>query len=422
MNSTLGVQLFGHPMGRLEIRGPLRSPEDWSFRYDADWLAEPRAMALSLSMPLQSQAFLGARVRNWFCNLLPEGAVRDAIVARLRLPERDDFALLAAIGGECAGAVSVRPEGAVAPAADSGDADLDTLLSDQTDFPDVGGWSLLAGVRRLSLAGAQDKVPVVREPDGRLRLPGTDEPSTHIIKPESPRFAGLRDLEALGLSLARAVGLPAALAMPLRVAGRPALLVERYDRHRSADGLVRRRHQEDFCQALGYPGELKYEAHGGPTLAACADLVRRHALGAASLQALLDWVVFNALIGNADAHGKNLALLCDEQGRRRIAPYYDLVPTIVWPERLLDRAPALRIGQASRMDAITADDWAAFAKACGYAPRFVLRRVAQLAELLLARLPETVGTLAANGANPTHLARGGEVIRLQAQGIARRAR
>lgn len=421
MNSALDVQLFGHPIGRLTLRGPLRSPEDWSFTYDAAWLAAPGAIGLSLSMPLQPSPHLGARVRNWFCNLLPEGAVREAITTRLRLPGRDDFNLLAAIGGECAGAVSLLPPGP-APSLSGEDTDLAALLAGDGGAAAGDAWSLLGVPARLSLAGAQDKIAVVRHSDGRLRTPDAGEPSTHIIKPESLRFVGLRDLEALGLALARAIGLPAAAATPLMLAGRPALLVERYDRTRGEDGKAQRLHQEDFCQALGYPAELKYEASGGPTLAACADLVRRHALGATSLQALLDWVVFNALIGNADAHGKNLALLCDKDGRRRIAPFYDLVPTLAWSARLVDRAPALRIGHAPRMDTLGAEDWRAFASACGYGQRFVLRRVATLAESLLERLPDTIETLVVAGANPMHLERGGEVIRIQAEGIARRAR
>ena len=113
-----------------------------------------------------------------------------------------------------------------------------------------------------------------------------------------------------------------------------------------ADGTLHRLHQEDFCQALGYPDGLKYEASGGPGLAACAALVRKLALGPVAVQGLLDWVVFNVLIGNADAHAKNLSLLCDRVGQRRLAPLYDLVPTLYLPESLVERTPALRIGPA----------------------------------------------------------------------------
>src|SRR5690606_2889877 len=127
-----------------------------------------------------------------------------------------------------------------------------------------GGWALAGAPMRLSLAGAQDKLAVVADADGRLRLPHRGEPSTHILKPESRRFRGLREAEALGLALARRVGLEAAHARPVDVLGRPALLVERYDRLRTRDGVLHRLHQEDFCQALGYPEGLKYEASGGP--------------------------------------------------------------------------------------------------------------------------------------------------------------
>src|SRR3546814_1781881 len=76
----------------------------------SDWSSDVCSsdLALSVALPLRAAPYAGAVVRNWFCNLLPEGAVRDAIAARLRIPERDDFALLAAVGGECAGAVSIR--------------------------------------------------------------------------------------------------------------------------------------------------------------------------------------------------------------------------------------------------------------------------------------------------------------------------
>src|SRR3546814_6196250 len=89
---------------------------------------------------------------------------------------------------------------------------------------------------------------------------------------------------------------------------------------------------------------------GGPGLAAISALVRKLALGPKAVQGVLDWVVFNALIGNADAHAKNLSLLCDQGGRRWLAPLYDLVPTIYLPESLVERTPAMRIGQAARIE------------------------------------------------------------------------
>lgn len=420
MTGRLSVELCGQPIGTLGIEGPMRSPEDWTFGYlaAAAGASHPRALSLSLSMPWREEPYRGAVVRNWFCNLLPEGAVRDAVVARLRLPQRDDFALLAAIGGECAGAVSVYGDRAAATHATPGDSDIDALLARQGDFAGEGAWSLIGAPRRLSLAGAQDKLAVIRESGGRLRLPLEGEPSTHILKPDSRRFIGLRDLEALGLAVAQGVGLETAAATLVEAGGRPALLVERYDRQRGADGVLSRLHQEDFCQALGYPGELKYEAGGGPSLAACAALLRRHALGATALQALLDWAIFNVVIGNADAHAKNLSLLHPPAGPARVAPLYDLVPTIVLPESLVERELALRIGGATRIDAITADDWRQFARACGYGAKFVLERVRTLAQAVIGQLPRSAASIIEHGGDPTRLQRAVAVLTEHAKRVS----
>jgi serine/threonine-protein kinase HipA len=397
------VRLFARPVGSLWVAGDVEIPESWHFEYASDY-ATSTAPALSVSLPLRVQPFEGAVVRNWFCNLLPEGGVRDAIELRLRLP-RDDFALLTAIGGECAGAVAIGLSDARSTESLRDAPALETLLATQGDEAGEGAWAMLGIPHRLSLAGAQDKIAVVRERDGRLRLPVGEELSTHIVKPDSLRLPGLRDFEALGLALARSVGLDAIHAEPIELAGRKALLVARYDRVVEED-RVSRLHQEDFCQALGYPPELKYESQGGPTLAACADLVRNKLrLGPDSLRAFLDWVACNGLLANADAHAKNLSLLCDPQGRRRIAPFYDLVPTAVIAASLIDREPALRIGNAARIDRVGADDWRAFAEATGYAPRFVMRRVAELAQSMHENVAQVAAELVEKGVDAQRMQR-----------------
>lgn len=321
--------------------------------------------------------------------------------------------MLAGIGGECAGAVGTLPreESSSATAGSDPATDLDTLLAATGYMAGEGTWALLGTPRRLSLAGAQDKIAVVREADGRLRLPAVGELTTHILKPESRRLPGLRDLEALGLALAAAIGLNAASASLVEVAGHKALLLERYDRH-VENGHPERLHQEDSCQALGYPGELKYEAGGGPSLAQCARLVRQQLhLGPVAVQAVLDWVGFNIIIGNADAHAKNLALLCGRDGRRRLAPFHDLVPTIAIPEQLVDRRPALRIGAAARIDNIGAEDLRGFARDAGYAPGFVLKRVSDMAGTVASHPDDAARALVKQGADPERIARAIAVVR-----------
>lgn len=410
MTERLQVRLFDRDVGELGISGDVRAPEDWRFAYDPDYLASTQPVALSASLPLRGEPFVGAIARNWFGNLLPEGPVREAIAARLRIPLRDDFELLAAIGGECAGAVSLVPPDATMPETVDGVLDLAALLATQGDEAGEASLALIGSPRRLSLAGAQDKIAVVLEVDGSIRLPAIGEITTHILKPDSLRLRGLRDFEAFGLALARAVGLATASSSIVTIAGHKALLIERYDRQIAADGRLTRLHQEDFCQALGYPGELKYEAGGGPSLAQCANLIRQLRLGPAAVQSLLDWVVFNAVIGNADAHAKNLALLCGADGRRRVAPFYDLVPTIVLPERLVDRRPALAIGNAARIDGIDAEDWRRFAGQAGYAARFVQRRAAELAGAVLDAMDAVGRTLIGQGAEPARIERAAAAI------------
>lgn len=413
MIEQLIVDLFDRHAGEVAV-GAERFPENWSFRYNPAYLDQQMPVALSASLPLRAAPYEGAVVRNWFCNLLPEGLVREAVVARLRLPDRDDFALLRAIGGECAGAVSVRAAGdgtaVTEPTA------LEELLNALGPGAGEGAWALTSLPRRLSLAGAQDKIAVILD-DGRLRLPGPGEFSTHIVKPESRNFRGLRDFEAFGLALAHAVGLKAASAQPIRLAGRAALLVQRYDRGVDTAGKPTRLHQEDFCQVLGYPPELKYQATGGPSLAECAARVRSLALGPPAVQGFLDWVVFNALIGNADAHAKNLSLLCDSGGNRSLAPFYDLVPTIALPETLVDRTPAFSVGAAQRIDAIDRDDWRRFAEECGYGAPFVLRRVRALADAVHGRLDQVEDDAIAAGADAARLAHLLPIVRAQVDRI-----
>ena len=396
MSDSLTVRLHGQRVGGLEISGPLRSPEDWQFTYD-DAAAGVSPLGLSLSLPIRPAPYQGAVVRNWFANLLPEGSVKESVAARLRIPAADDFALLAAIGGECAGAVSI---GAESDEANEDETDLEAVFYLAGDGAVEGSWALAGAPHRLSLAGAQDKLAVVREPDGGLRLPRGGELSTHILKPDSRSLHGLRELEALGLRLATHSGLKVIECELVNVGGRAALLLARYDRETLPDGSQLRVHQEDFCQALGYPSEMKYQSQGGPTLARCSALIRDElAFGPAARSQFLDWVAFCCLIGNADAHGKNLAILHGRQGELRLAPLYDLVPTIAFSEREIERTPALDIGNTRRIDQVDGTDWDLFARQTGFAPRMVRRRVQELAEQIIGALPAVLTELEHEGAD-----------------------
>ncbi len=111
-----------------------------------------------------------------------------------------------------------------------------------------------------------------------------------------------------------------------------ALFIERYDRY-LIEGKICRLHQEDFCQALGYAYHVKYETDSGPNFSDCIKLITEVSKQpAVDKIMLIRWFIFNYMIGNADAHAKNISLLYPPQmkGRPQLAPFYDLVCTTIY--------------------------------------------------------------------------------------------
>jgi serine/threonine-protein kinase HipA len=371
--SALDVWLYGRRAGRLD-----RTAGELRFSYDPGYVNEGLP-ALSRSLPLRVEPFGEAGAHSFFANLLPEGEVRRHLARRLGISVENDFDLLTAVGGDCAGAVSLlQPGSSPARAAENTVRWLDEAELARTiaDLPRKPLFVDLDDGIRLSLAGAQDKLPVVVRGD-RIGLPEGDTPSTHIIKAPIVRYDGTNANEAFCLTLARVLALDAAYAEVRNADSQEFLLVERYDRHFTGE-RYERLHQEDFCQAVGIPPELKYEREGGPGLTACFDLVRAAtSFPASDLTALLDAVTLNFLIGNHDAHGKNFSLLYTDDGTR-LAPLYDLVSTVVYPG--LSRKMAMKLGGEHRPDYVRRRHVDRFAEATGLAPAAVRRRMLSLAE------------------------------------------
>ena len=263
---------------------------------------------------------------------------------------------------------------------------------------------LLAGEAglRLSLAGAQSKLPVVTV-DGQIAPPAPGQPTTHILKPAILDFPHTTENEAFAMRLARSVGLDVASVEPRRVGDRTYLLVARYDRSPGPDGRVRRVHQEDFCQALGIPPEAKYAGEGGPGLKDGFALLRRVALRpAVDLLKLLDATIFNLIVGNADAHGKNFSLLYDAAGPR-LAPLYDLVMTAAYPE--LSPALAMPIGGCASLAEMDSHRWTAFAEETTLGLPLVRRRVAELGESVIRKAQDVAQELVIPGLDAEALSR-----------------
>ena len=340
---TLEVVCFDRRAGTLSD-----APGGMAFAYDPMWIADG-GHPLSQSLPLSGD-FSAAQVEAFFGGLLPEGPPRELLARQLGVSAGNDFGLLERLGGDTAGAVSLLAPGGPIPNQPAtprvrwlSEDELAELIAELPSRPmrvDA------EGEYRLSLAGAQDKLPVVVGEDGRVGLTEGRTPSTHILK--TP-IRGLPDTvanEALCLEIGRRLGVPTVRAQPRRAGDRECLLVARYDRAVD-DGRTRRLHQEDFCQALGVRSDRKYEAEGGPGLADCFALLRRAAaVPAREAPHLLDCLALSFLVGNHDAHGKNYSLLyLPDSDRAALAPAYDIVSTVVYRKvRPMSRKLAMSIG------------------------------------------------------------------------------
>ena len=357
------------------------------FSYDQTWLEKPSAIPLSRSLPLQNEVFPAKKARPFFAGILPEEGPREKIAEILGISDTNDFAMLERIGGECAGAVSLLPEG-VAPTDPKNarhreltEPELQQLIAELPSRPLMVGTDGL----RLSLAGAQDKLPVIVHNNG-ICLPLGDIPSTHILKPEPDRFPGLAANEIFCMTLAQAVGLNAPNTEYRPIGKKSCILVQRYDRATDEDGSTTRLHQEDFCQALGFPPERKYQAEGGPMLSDCISLLRDWSTAPVlDIPSFINGLIFNVLIGNADAHGKNYSLLYSG-GERRLSPYYDLVSTLAWPG--LSKNLAMKIGGCESVNAFTISDWKKMAKKAGLGWPMIRERMAESCHSVLNELGE----------------------------------
>ena len=366
-----------------------------SFAYDAGYLEGSRSSAISFSMPLQEAAHGDRIVRPFFSGLLPDEGARQRLSGALGISSGNVFGLLEIIGGECAGALSLYPAGEAPLSSDDDGVEflsterLEEILGKLRERPLLGGEE---GVR-LSLAGAQDKLAVCVEGES-IGLAKGGRPTTHILKPFIQALDGTVENELFCLRLAARLRLPVP-NVEMRHGAIPFLLVERYDRARHEDGTITRLHQEDFCQALSVPPELKYEAEGGPgTEASLALIGRTTARPAADRLGFIRMLILHYLVGNADAHGKNYALLYSG-GIPDLAPLYDVLCTAAYPR--LDKKLAMAIGGRAVPDTIQLQQWFTLVPDTRGAQRLLVKDIAELAGRIGGQADELLAEFAEGG-------------------------
>lgn len=321
---TLNAYLNDQRVGTLSEGNDL-----WRFEYDPAWVKAPGSFDLTPSLGRATQLHQdGATQRpvQWyFDNLLPEEALREALIKDAGLKGDDAFALLQYLGAESAGSLVLLPPSSDAKPRGQLKPLLDDALSQR--IRNLPRQSLSSGApKQMSVAGAQHKLLVVLR-DGKLYEPVGCEPSTHILKPDhlSDDYPSSVINEYAMLRLAAELGLGAPAVHRMYVP-EPVYIIERFDRYQDERGNTQRRHVIDACQLLGKSRNFKNTSASLQTMAACIDQCRNRAI---ARQRLYRWLIFNVLTGNDDNHLKNISFMVSHEGIE-VSPPYDMLCTAVY--------------------------------------------------------------------------------------------
>lgn len=350
----LSVRLGDEDAGRLVV-----SP-------DGTLIYEPTGPQHIISIAERSgRPWTPGFTRAWFEGLLPEGDLRSRAAARFDIRPDDTYAMLEAIGWECAGAVAVVPldhDPAEAGYAVLTDDEVGQRLDALPGHPFDDDAAL-----RMSLGGQRDKLVLARL-GGAWNSTIGGVPSTHVLKPEPAAWPGLAMAEAWSLRVVAELTDAAVATVALSLASRPTLVVTRYDRE-VQDGRVWRTHQEDVCQILGLLPVRKYSEapgrKGDPSYRSIAEVLRTNAADVVGqLRTLLQRMVAHVVLMDTDAHGKNASLLHDPAGYVRLSPVYDIVPTTAFVPN--QHHLAMCVNGVFRIDRIERSDLVAEACSWGY--------------------------------------------------------
>lgn len=356
---------LGHEAGR------------YFFQYDPSWLGSANAHVLAPQFDLRPEPHWGEPVKIFFANLLPEGAALEEILAALQMRNASPFEIIGRLGEELPGVLSVRAEGHLP----SGQYQYCPLtkeaLSQRLKDRDQQKPLLTSNDQSsMSLPGAQDKLGLrydaVRD---ELYDSVGATPTTHIAKPDSRlmQYQPSAINEYLCMRLAAAIKLPVPAVHLIQVP-ETVYIVQRYDRILSGH-TVKCLHQIDGCQLLGLGSDWKYQRQGLVSLKRMVEALRWIQLPAKDLLHFQRWVMFNYLIGNSDAHAKNIAVLVDETGYA-LAPFYDLLCVQVYGDDSL----ALYIGDEDRYAGVGTHSWEAFCQDCGFGTKPTLAGFRKMAQ------------------------------------------
>lgn len=303
------------------------------FRYDESWLTWEYAMPVSLSLPLREDRYIGAPVIAVFDNLLPDNIdIRKRVSARMQAGGTDAYSLLSAIGRDCVGALQFLPIDEAPNALDDIEGEeldedrIHNILSDLKTSPLGLGQD---HEFRISIAGAQEKTAFTRW-KGKWLLPHGTTPTTHIFKPQIGELPGGIDLkqsvenEYFCLKLCQNIGLPCTDAEMAKFGDKSVLVIKRFDRQIDGKRMLRLP-QEDMCQALGIPPDVKYQSDGGPKMGDILTFLRGSNSPEIDQMNFIKSNILFWLLGATDGHAKNFSIALQPGGRFRLTPLYDVL-------------------------------------------------------------------------------------------------
>lgn len=383
----LNVLMGGIPMAELHqaATGKL------SLVYQERWRTADRAFPVSMSLPLTVADHHGRIVENFLWNLLPDN--HDTLKSwgrELEVSHRSAFALLSKTGADCPGAIQLVSDQWMEENSTPGSGSIAWISEEEVaarlkKLEADRGWS---GRRpgengRFSLPGAQAKIALL-EQDGRWGVPSGRIGTTHILKPPLPDFKGTVENEHACLLLARRLGLVAAETAVGHFGDRVAIVVKRYDRQRDGEGVVRRFHQEDLCQASGVHPDSKYQKDGGPSPQRIASILAQTTDPVDASERFMQALVFNFLAGGTDAHAKNYSLMHLTGRRTVMAPLYDIIsydPYATDEADLRNLKMAMKIGHYE-FEKVMPRHWERLAPVFGLDPDKVVATVRSYAEMI----------------------------------------
>lgn len=382
-NSELNIYSGADIIARLTLQ-----IDQIFLQYSQDW--QQSGFAISPHLPLSGE-IQTTNIQRYLRNLFPEGEVLDTLLTSLRLSKGNTFGIIRAIGTDASGSFLFLPSDQQLPSSFSFRNITSTEIEKRLDTRDEYSLIIWDGKPRLSMAGVQDKINVVITQEGQMGFGEGKLISTHILKFEKQKMSNLVLNEYISMQLARECGIQVPKVELMRYGTYPALLIERFDRKLISSNEVMRRHVIDGCQALNLPPEYKYErnlgsgrdvAHirEGASLVKLFDFANQCMNPAETKSKMLDWVLFNLLINNYDAHGKNISFFVGKNGMS-LTPFYDLVNIKMYPQ--FDNELAMALGDDFDGDTIMAYQLADFADACQLSRPYLVRQLNKMTSTLL---------------------------------------